>query len=548
MKEQSRRIALSAMLWAALGAMPASHSQAQGTGRLSLKSRVRGMVKLPKTPIGSASQESLLVTNAGQGPLTGSIGALSAPFTVLAGGGPFTLAPHQSLQVVVKFAPASAGRATGRLVVTSNDPRWPTVNVPILGQGTGTGPAPSPAPNPNPTPSPNPTPDPTPTPTPAPGPSPDPGSATGFGPRQPVGPDVPLSDTEKAAFARRVTVQGRTAAAIQSACGQAVTAGIPVVFLPAGQYQIETTVRVPATLTLLGEGSQTLCQARDRSTQMFVAAGDRIRFTRMKLQGADTTWNDTNGSIGISVPAKQNIRIDHCELLGFMRATDFSQSATAQVDHCSIHHNLRNGYGYGLVILDGAYVLVCDNEFTENRHSLTSNGTVDWSGPKGGMYRHIPGARKTHWEFRYNRINGNSLAQVHLPQVETHPGMDGTLVVENNIFENIVSGPGLRDGCGIIRGNLFRNLTGPQPAAIWIITDTQNGTPVENAVPHDIQISQNTFQNVGEQYRIGSVVNIWIDGQVVPSTRKADAPPPPAIPWLQEMGEDGILHWKPSRS
>jgi len=109
MKEQSRRIALSAMLWAALGATAASQSQAQGTGRLSLRSRVRGMVRLPNTPIGSTSQESLLVTNAGQGPLTGSIGVLSPPFTVLAGGGPFNLAPQKSRQVVVKFAPASAG-------------------------------------------------------------------------------------------------------------------------------------------------------------------------------------------------------------------------------------------------------------------------------------------------------------------------------------------------------------------------------------------------------------------------------------------------------
>jgi Right handed beta helix region len=373
-------------------------------------------------------------------------------------------------------------------------------------------------------------------------------TAPAFGPRQPVGPDVPLSDTEKGALARRVTVEGRTASAIQSACDQAVRDGIPVVFLPAGQYQLETSVRVPATLTLLGEGAGTVCRTDDRSTQLFVAAGDRIRFTRMKLQGPDTTWNDTNGSIGISVPGKQNIHIDHCELLGFMRATDFSQEATAQVDHCSIHHNLRNGYGYGVDILEGAYVLVTDNEFSENRLSLTSNGALDWdSGPREGIYRHIPGVRKTHWEFRYNRIGGNSLAQVHLPQVETHPGMDGTFVAENNLFENINAALGLRDGSGLIRVNTFRDLTGPQAAAIWIITDTHNGIPVENAIPHDVQVLENTFQNVGEEYRIGSVVNIWIDGQVVLSTRKEDAPPPPAIPWLQEMGDDGILRWKPAR-
>jgi len=54
------------------------------------------------------------------------------------------------------------------------------------------------------------------------------------GPRGPVGPDVPLTDVEKRQFARRITVEGRTAQAVAEACRRAVEEGVPVVFLPAG--------------------------------------------------------------------------------------------------------------------------------------------------------------------------------------------------------------------------------------------------------------------------------------------------------------------------
>lgn len=407
------------------------------------------------------------------------------------------------------------------------------------------------------------------------------------GPRGPVGPDVPLNDAEKAAFARRIAVEGRTAAAVQTACEQAVQQGIRAVFLPAGEYAFETSVRVPGGLTLLGAGAGTLVQTENRAlspedsrelsrgqlpgtliqtqgrdTRLFLVDGDGVRFTRLRLRGADTTPSKDNDTHGIDADGKKDVRVDHCEFLGFCYATFFFNEATAQVDHCYIHDCPRDGLGYGVAILSGAYVLVVDNEFSQNRHSLTSNGTLDWSSPKRvGRYLHKPGGRRTHWEFRHNRVEGDDRTNYRLCVVDTHPGMDGTFVVENNLFENIRHGVGIRDGAGIIRANLFRNLWGRRPVAISIRYGTHNDIPVEGTMPHDIEVSDNVFIDVGDRVfadgvipesaehqaaakvRIGQAENITVDGELLPETRKEGGAPPP-IPCLQEMGEDGVLRWR----
>jgi hypothetical protein len=363
------------------------------------------------------------------------------------------------------------------------------------------------------------------------------------GPRGPVGPDAPLSEPEKESPAKRLAVEGRTAAAVQATCDRAAKEGVAAVFLPAGEYVFDAEVRVPAAITVLGEGSRTLIRTRDKATHLFSAAGDGVRFTRLKLQGADTTTATDNDTHGIAVSGKRNIRIDHCELLGFSYATNFADEAAAQVDHCVIHHNLRDGLGYGVAIYSGANVVVADNEFRQNRHSLASNGALDWSSPKRvGKYVHKPGVRKTHWEFIHNRVGSNDLSPYELCTVDTHPGMDGTFVVEGNIFEGLRIGVGIRDGSGTIRGNLFRNLrtvTNFRPVmAISIGYGTHNNVPVEGCMPHDIQVAENTFESAGgraftdaivaesaetpgiSKYRLGKAENITIDGKLIPETRK----------------------------
>jgi hypothetical protein len=389
-------------------------------------------------------------------------------------------------------------------------------------------------------------------------------SAVKPGPRGPTGPDVPLTKSEEALFAKRVTVDGKSAAAVQAACERAVKDGARVVFLPAGEYGLDDEVRVPGGVTLLGEGSGTIVRTANRKMIMFRVEGGLVRFTRMKLQGADTTRNLDNRTTGVSVIRKKNVRVDHCEILGFSCAVNLTDESTGQVDHCSIHHNLRDGWGYGVVAVAGAYALVMDSEFLQNRHSFSSNGALDWRDLKPGETRlHKAGFRKTHWEFIHNRVGSSDLSEYQLGSVDIHPGMDGTFVVEGNLFENMRHATGLMDGSGIIRGNLFRDLKGYQPAAVWLFYGTHNGNPVENAVPHDIAIAENTFlgtfdsgivfvppgkQRLSAKYRFGGPVeNITIDGKLVPETRKDRGAPPP-IPCLHAMGDDGILKWDETRT
>jgi hypothetical protein len=72
-----------------------------------------------------------------------------------------------------------------------------------------------------------------------------------------------------------------------------------VVLLPAGEYVFESTVRVPGGLTVLGEGVRTSVRARDPSTHLFEAAGDRVRFTRLRLEGADRSRDEKNDTYGV---------------------------------------------------------------------------------------------------------------------------------------------------------------------------------------------------------------------------------------------------------
>ena len=376
-----------------------------------------------------------------------------------------------------------------------------------------------------------------------------PADIAAVGPRGPVGPDVPLSEADRKQFSGRITVEGRTPAAVQAACDRAAKEGSRVVFLPAGQYVFETEVRVPGGLILLGDGSKTVCQTKDAETRLFHVEGDQVRFTRLKLQGADPSPSTDNNTYGIVVSGRQNVRIDHCELSGFSFATDFANEATAQVDHCLIHHNLRDGLGYGVAIYSGAYVLVADNQFTQNRHSLASNGALDWSSPKRlGKYVHKPGVRKTHWEFVHNRVGSNDLSPYELCAVDTHPGMDGTFVVEGNLFENLRHGVGIRDGSGIIRGNLFRDLRTVTNframVAISIAYGTHNNIPVEGCMPHDIEVEGNAFlmpEGVEhEKCQLGKAENVVVDGELVPET-KAQRPAPSPLPLLVPMDAEGKL-------
>ncbi|HUW58581.1 MAG TPA: right-handed parallel beta-helix repeat-containing protein [Planctomycetota bacterium] len=363
------------------------------------------------------------------------------------------------------------------------------------------------------------------------------------GPRHPVGPDVPLPGPEKTHFERRVTVEGLTADAIQSACDRAAASEVKVVFLPAGEYLFEKTVDVPAGVTLLGEGSRTHCHGKDWERTVFQVSGSDVRITRLRLEGPSTTRDVRNNSTGVNVNGRESVRVDHCEIFGFCRAVNFS-GGSGQLDHSSVHDCPRDGLGYGICIVAGARVLVADSEFSQCRHALASNGALDWSSPKRlGKYVHKGDVRKTHWEFVHNHVDTNDRTQYELCAVDTHPGMDGTFVIEYNVFENLRHGVGIHDGSGLIRGNLFRNLRGKpfRPfLAIYVSWGKHNDIEVEGTMPRNIEITGNRFELDGpaRPYQIGKAENVTIDGKLVEETRTDPTRPTPPITRLEPVGAE----------
>ncbi|MBA7571656.1 hypothetical protein ES708_13422 [subsurface metagenome] len=176
--------------------------------------------------------------------------------------------------------------------------------------------------------------------------------------------------------------------------------------------------------------------------------------------------------------------------------------------------------------MSGAKVMVSDNEFSQCRHSLASNGNLDWSSAKRtGKYLRIPESltAKTHWEFVHNYDHHDNKTKYGISRVDAHPGMDGTFVVEDNLFKNVRNAVEIRDGAGIIRGNLFQDMSSDSGTiiGIWIRYGTHNNIVVDSSMPHDIEVVRNTFlpeEAVDEKYRIETAVNITIDHEIVKET------------------------------
>ncbi len=94
--------------------------------------------------LGQISDQTITITNQAGATetLTGNVGALSAPFSVVSGGGVFNLPPGQTKSVIVRFLPTTAGTASGSVPVTHNATNQDS---PVIVSLTGTGVTPPPA-------------------------------------------------------------------------------------------------------------------------------------------------------------------------------------------------------------------------------------------------------------------------------------------------------------------------------------------------------------------------------------------------------------------
>jgi hypothetical protein len=91
--------------------------------------------------VGQSTSRNITILNQANstGPLTGSVGAPTGPFSIVSGGGPFNLPPGQSQIVTVSFSPAVSGASSDILFITHNATEQTNpINIPLSGAGMTT--------------------------------------------------------------------------------------------------------------------------------------------------------------------------------------------------------------------------------------------------------------------------------------------------------------------------------------------------------------------------------------------------------------------------
>ncbi len=104
-------------------AHPSIFVQLVGVGTPPADIRLPTALAFPETRIDDASDVALLITNVGRGPLdvrSVSVAEGGGAFSVV-DDAPFTVAPGESAERMIRFSPTAEGELLGRLVLTSND-------------------------------------------------------------------------------------------------------------------------------------------------------------------------------------------------------------------------------------------------------------------------------------------------------------------------------------------------------------------------------------------------------------------------------------------
>ncbi|UKJ07653.1 right-handed parallel beta-helix repeat-containing protein [Solitalea lacus] len=106
---------------------------------------------------------------------------------------------------------------------------------------------------------------------------------------------------------------------------------------------------------------------------IFISGGENILFLGLRIKGPNPTTEKSRNATGISVNHNY-VEVRYCELAGWpYAAIEFSHSNNGRVNNCLIHHNQKNGLGYGIVIVS-ASVIIDHNVFDYNRHAIAATG------------------------------------------------------------------------------------------------------------------------------------------------------------------------------
>jgi hypothetical protein len=166
---------------------------------------------------------------------------------------------------------------------------------------------------------------------------------------------------------------------------------------------------------------------------LFRTKGKGIRITGIRFQGPDSMitycpqlsneyWSycDSDNPLlsKCIVVGEGDIEIDNNEIHGWSHAgIEIESSANAYIHHNSIHHTLRWGLGYGVVV-DGGYARIEDNIFDWGRHAIagsplpTTSYTASFN-IIGSHFYHYPidmhGDLKTGQAGKFIQISNNTV-------------------------------------------------------------------------------------------------------------------------------------------
>ncbi|BBO34594.1 right-handed parallel beta-helix repeat-containing protein [Lacipirellula parvula] len=158
----------------------------------------------------------------------------------------------------------------------------------------------------------------------------------------------------------------------------------------AATIEIPWALKIPANVTLAsGRGLNNskgalLTRTHDlEDKQLLIVDGPSVRITGIRVWGRDEkTAESPRSRIGVINQEYDRLEIDNCELYGWTHAAIFlggldtiGPTASAEIHHCHIHHNQKDGNGYGIAHSKAQSIIVA-NRFERNRHHIQSTGTA----------------------------------------------------------------------------------------------------------------------------------------------------------------------------
>jgi hypothetical protein len=294
----------------------------------------------------------------------------------------------------------------------------------------------------------------------------------------------------------------------------------------------DNNIAIPAGVTLAsgrGRGNSLGALIYSNSPNelyLFITRGEGVRVTGLRLQGPDPDrrteqmqwlyaqgrYYDLPNSAGV-MSRYSRLTVDNCELYGWTRSVFvYTGSLDNHIHHNFMHHNQREGLGYGVDVKQGASALIEGNVFNWNRHAID------------GDYDSSPGAS---YEACYNLVLGDTTSHYF----DMHGGNDAsdptipagdTVKIHHNTFmessERVVA------------------IRGIPTTGVWVYKNWVLATPTDD-YPEEYIFTQLLNKLPGHTpYEKMSVYDNWFgatpppSGTPTPTIPTATPTPTPTIP------------------